>query len=252
MARKSTSKRATSPQAGSQPAPSEADKAPAPAAAETTQAAAPDAAQPKRGPGRPPGSGKDKKPAASNGPSPDRINFYLARFTTLKTEAARVAQEIKADLDRFKGEGGDPGTLKYLHKSLKLDPREAQAGLERLVRYHAGAGIKVSWHDDGQSSMDDVLEVKQPAPNTEGTRDLAKARAHGDGYNAGLSGAVPSDNPFRHAPGSEEYVAWHDGRDQGAEDLSKRKPGQSSRVQQARGADASLPSDTVNPPHMPF
>jgi uncharacterized protein (UPF0335 family) len=167
------------------------------------------------------GRGRPRKvtPPVSNGPSPDRVAKYLAQYTTLKTEAQRVAQSIGTVIKNLKTEGGDGKALKALHASLKLDKAEATARLATLVRYHAGEGIRVTFSpDDGQGSLDDVLGTTQqpaPAPNTKGTRDLARARAHSDGFNSGLSDAAPSDNPFRHAPGSEEYVAWHDGRDDG-------------------------------------
>lgn len=202
--------------------------------------------EPTKARGRP----RKAAPEPSNGPSADRVAEYLARYTTLKTEAQRVAQAISTELTNFEKEGGDKKALKALHDSLKLDPDEARRRLETLVRYHGGQDIRVSWQDDGQSTLDDVLA--DPAPTTAGRHDLAKARAHADGYNSGKAGAIPSDNPFRHQPGSEEYVSWHDGRDEGQRDREARKPEAAARQKRAKRADASLPSDMEPVNEVPF
>jgi hypothetical protein len=199
--------------------------------------------------GRPrkvPANGSDAAPqqAANNGPTNDQIAEALADYTTMETQAARVRQGIKTMLDNFEKLGGDKAELKALHKSMKLDPREAQAKLERRLRYHAGQGIVVSWTDTGQGTVIDQLgpEMQAPAKNTKGQRDLAAARAHSDGYNSGLRGSVPSDNPFSANPGSEEYVQWHDGRDDGQRDREAKNPALRDRIAAAAIADASLPA----------
>lgn len=178
-----------------------------------------------------------------NGPTNDRIAEVLADYTSLDTAGARIRQQIKTLLDGFEKEGGDKAELKALHKSMRLDPREAQAKLERRIRYHAGQGIVVSWETSGQATVLDTLgpEAKAPDKNSKAARQLAAARAHSDGYNSGLKGSVPSDNPFSANPGSEEYVQWHDGRDDGQRDREARNPALRDRIAAAATADASLP-----------
>jgi hypothetical protein len=189
---------------------------------------------------------------ASNGPTNDQITAALADYTSLDTQAARLRQSIKTLLDSFEKLGGDKAELKALHKSLKLDPREAVAKLERRIRYHAGQGITLSWLANGQGTVLDSLgpEVKAPDKQSAADLQLAAVRAHTDGYNSGLRGAVPSDNPFSAAPGSEQYVQWHDGRDDGQRDREAKNPVLQDRIAQAAAADATLPP--VQPAESPL
>jgi ribosome modulation factor len=179
-----------------------------------------------------------------NGPSPERIAEVLAEFTQLTTAGQRINQQKSTLLTTFQKQGGKPKLLKALHASLKLDKAEAVAEIGEYVRYHATQDIRVSWLANGQGALDDVLgdEHAAPAKNTKGQRDLAAARAHSDGYNSGLRGAKPSDNPFAHAPGSEEYVQWHDGRDEGQRDYLNKNGGLADRIAAAATADASMPA----------
>jgi hypothetical protein len=188
------------------------------------------------------------KQSPNNGPTNDRIAAVLAEYTVLDTSGARVRQQIKTLLDAFDKEGGNRKSLKRLHRSMKLDMREAQAELERDVRYHAGQGIALSWLDNGQGSALAELgpEMKAPDKNTKGARALAAARAHSDGYNAGKVGGVPSNNPYSANPGSEEYVQWHDGRDDGQRDREAANPALRDRIAAAALADASLPDSEAS------
>lgn len=183
------------------------------------------------------------------GPSQSRRSEVLAEYTRLTTEGQRVNQAKSTLLTAFTKEGGDTKALKSLHASLKLDPAEAAAKLTTLVQYHAGVNIKVKFGDDGQGSVLDDLGPEQPTPPSDGDKLLSVARAHSDGYNCGRSGATPSDNPFQHQIGSEEYVNWHNGRDEGQADRLKRRPALEARVAASATADAAMPPNTgVFPP----
>lgn len=156
--------------------------------------------------------------APVNGPTPEDEAHTLAELIRLDTAAAKLNQERGNILKRFEKKGGDVKAIKAIKTLVTRDAREAEAYLATLTRYGRNAGIKVTWTDGGQAQLADVLGEeagKPPNRQTEGTRDLAAARAHSDGYNSGLTGAAPSDNPHRGQPGSIEYVEWHDGRDEG-------------------------------------
>jgi len=159
-----------------------------------------------------------------NGPSPEDRAACLAEFTRLSTEGQRINQAKSTLLKNFEKAGGKSKTLKMMHSLLKLDSREAQVEVESYLSYAIGFNIKVSWAPNGQSSLVEELgeAARAPDKNTEGSRDLAAARAHADGYNSGMQGAVPSDNPYRDRPGSEEYVQWHNGRDESSEALKAK------------------------------
>lgn len=180
----------------------------------------------------------------ANAPTPDETARFLASLTRLKTEAQRISGEISALGRSVKARGGPAywKALKDVHDLNKLDPDEARAQLEALVTVAAQQDIRITWMGN-QATFADIMEQNQPPKNTEGSRDLAEARAEADGYNSGKNGAVPSDNPWRHKPGSPEYVAWHNGRDSGAADAARRNGPQAQRIAGAAEADASLPDD---------
>lgn len=187
----------------------------------------------KRGRGRP----RIERP--TNGPTPDQQAETLAELIRLDTESAKLGQAKATVLNRFEKWGGNKKQIKAVKALLMLDGREAQVNVETLLHYSANAGIEVRWQADGQSTLVDSLEPAKPKKTTAGTRDLAAARAESDGYNSGKSGGVPHDNP--HHPGSEEYVAWHDGRDSGARDMAA-KSGLTDRIAASKTADTSMPA----------
>lgn len=177
----------------------------------------------------------------TNGPTPERRAEVLAEYTILTTAGQRNNQAKSTLLKNFASEGGDPKALKSLHASLKLDPAEAAAKLDTLVQYHHGAGIKVRFLDSGQGTVIDELV---PGPRSEANEKLAKARAYSDGYNSGLKGnSAPHDNPK--SIGSEEYVEWHNGRDDGQRDRLLKNPALGSRVAASQQADPSMPGNGI-------
>jgi hypothetical protein len=204
----------------------------------------------KRGPGRPrkessestaPAS-REAAPPKPNRPDANETAERLAKLTRLKTEARRIAGDISALASEAKKAGGPAywKSLVRVHDLQKLDPDEARAELEMLVDVAAQVDIKITWMGD-QAAFADVMDMAQPAKNTQGTRDLAAARAHADGFNSGKNGGVPHDNPFN--PGTEEYVSWHDGRDEGQRSAEAKNPRRAARVKEAATADASLPDE---------
>lgn len=216
--------------------------------AETTdkalgEGAAPEAAA-KRGRGRP----RIERP--TNGPTPDQQAETLAELIRLDTESAELGQAKATVLNRFEKWGGNKKQIKATKALLMLDAREAQVNVETLLHYAANAGIEVRWQADGQSTLVDSLEPAKPKKTTSGTRDLAAAKAHSDGFNSGKAGSVPHDNPF--TPGSEEYVSWHDGRDDGQRAREGKTPGLSDRIAESKTADASMPTTAASEAPAPF
>jgi ribosome modulation factor len=217
---------------------------------------APDA--PKRPRGRPRKVVPIVAAAEDNGPTNDRITEVLAEYTQLDTAGRRINQQKNTVLSNFEKEGGDKSALKALHRALSLDPAEASAKLGRVVRYQASQGISLRWQPDGQSTiMDHLAPGPAPAahPGPHGTtfstsrHDLDKARAHTDGYNSGVAGAAPSDNPFQHIVGSEVYAEWHRGRDEGQQDRLRRNPVLSDRIAGSVSMNPEMPpASEASPP----
>lgn len=189
------------------------------------------------------GAGDGRATATVNGPSQEDRSFVLAEMLRLENARQKVNQEQGTLLSNFEKKGGNKKAIKQVFGLMKLDKRQAQVDFEALILYAAGIEISVPWRTDPQ----DVADDEQPAPKTDGDRDLSAARAHTDGYNSGLRGSVPSDNPFSASPGSIEYVSWHDGRDEGQRDRDKRKPEDAARAAAAGEADTSLPERSSQP-----
>ena len=185
----------------------------------------------------------------SNQPTPAERAEWLAELTRLETAKQRISGETSALATRVKEKGGVKAwkSLKVVHGYKKLDQAEAVALLEDLVVAAAQQDIRISWMGS-QATFADIMEqpeAQPPAKNTTGSRDLAAAKAEMDGYNSGKHGAVPSDNPFRHAPGSAEYVSWHNGRDSGEADRQGKKPAETKRLKDSIAADSTLPDETA-------
>lgn len=167
----------------------------------------------------------------------------MARLTRLKTESRRVAGEISALGNEAKAAGGANywKGIKAVHDLNKLDKAEAIEFLGGLVEIAAQNEIRITWMGS-QASFTDVMDANTaPAKNTTGSRDLATAKAEAAGFKAGKNGQPPHDNP--HSPGTEEYVNWHDGRDEGQRVRDAKKPGEAERVSDAATADATLPDE---------
>ena len=189
--------------------------------AEGAAEAAPADEGPKRGRGRPP------KPKG-NGPSPADKKNALAEYTLLKTESARISQQIAAMLARFDALGGDRKMLKTMHSLSMLEKSEARSFVENIQVYAIDLDI-VEVEADGQANFNGLFggarDPNLPLPKTQEDTDasarLKAARAYSDGYNSGASGMKLGDNPFAHDPGSEAFVQWRNGLEDGLGDKAR-------------------------------
>ena len=184
-----------------------------------------------------------------NGPTPEARAQFLAKMLELEGRKQRISGLMSALKTDVEAAGGNWAGLKMQFKLMKMledDEPAATALVDDIMAGALQAGVKITWVAD-QATFADFMEANQPPPkNTEGTRDLSEARAHGDGYNSGKAGAVPGDNP--HHAGTAEYVSWEKGRADGQLDLELRTPGMADRLEASRQADGSIPDET---PAMP-
>ena len=200
----------------------EADQAPEGTEQETQTEAAEGAEttedKPKRGRGRP------AKPKG-NGPSPAEKKEALADYTILKTEVARVSQQIASLLARFEALGGDRKMLKLMHSLSMVEKSEARAYIQNAQAYAIDMDI-IEVEPDGQANFNGLFggarDPNLPLPKTPEDMDasarLKAAQAYSDGYKAGNSGMKLGDNPFSHDPGSESFVQWRNGLEDGLGD----------------------------------
>lgn len=187
------------------------------------------------------------EPERRNRPTAEQNAGWLSELTKLKTASRAIAGDISALASRVKAAAGPIHwkSIQKVHDLKKLDRDEALGTLESLIEIAAQNDIRVTWMGN-QAAFADVMEQNQPAPqNTQGSRDLAEARAESDGINSGRNGAVPPDYPFKHQPGSVEYVAWHNGRDEGQKQREGKRPAEAARVAEAATADDTLPDDAL-------
>lgn len=135
----------------------------------------------------------------------------------------RANAKRSAAIRKFEAQGIDWGAVKLAHQLKKMEPTEREARLTANTRAMRAAGI--SWDSSGQASFEMGDPPSSAAgPPSHGSEKLARARAFADGYNSGRHGATLESNPFAHMPGSEEYVRWRDGWEDGQADRILLKP----------------------------
>lgn len=150
------------------------------------------------------------------------IQACLAEFTQMDTEMKRLAQRVGAMFRRYEGQGVVPRSIKRAHRLSKLDRAAAAAETRTDIRYMVVAGVLKPADDAwvqqvSQSDLfadDDAETIGTPSP------DLARARAHTDGYNFGRHGGAAVNNPF--PAGTAEHVEWHKGCGDGQADREMR------------------------------
>lgn len=160
---------------------------------------------------------------AGSNVDPNIIQACLAEYTEVNTEIGRLSQRQSAMLARYEKQGVNIKSIKNTHRASKLDKRVATAQAQSDVRYLVITGILSPANDDWvrKVTQSDMF-ARGVAPPGAVSPQLARARAHSDGYNSGRHGAAADTNP--HKPGSAEHVAWLEGLKDGQEDRAL-KPG---------------------------
>lgn len=150
------------------------------------------------------------------------LKDFLEQMQDIDTAMARVRQKGSDLKKRVEKDGGDWKSFKATYAATQLSENEARERLDNLVKYHALINIRVSWEENGQGTLDEVLEEaveKSVTKARDGSeRDFEEARAESDGYNSGRTKGTVDDNPF--PPGSARHVAWIKGLNKYLEDTS--------------------------------
>lgn len=160
---------------------------------------------------------KAKQEALKPNVRPDDEAECFALYCDNMGEMARIKQKIASMLKRYENMGVDPRAVKYAYSMSQKDDAEElhRARTQTLARL----GI-IQWEPDGQGSMDKILAIEKPSPAV--AQKLVLGRARADGYNTAYAGALIGN--CTHPPGSEEFVAWRNGWQQGAADRAEAKP----------------------------
>lgn len=180
----------------------------------------------------------------SSNVDPTIIQACLAEYTVLDTEMKRLSQKQAAMFGRYEGQGVNKLSIKRAHKMSKLDKEAARSQLRTDTRYLIITGVLNPATEDWAKKLqqsDLFSEAEAEAPEASGTvsPDLARARAHSDGYNTGKAGGALGDNRF--TPGTAEYVAWARGCSDG---LADRKARGKAPVKVASGRPRGRPPGT--------
>jgi hypothetical protein len=151
----------------------------------------------------------------ANGTTPELLKNTLTGLEECQIAQARVNAKRKRLKKDWKAAGGTVAALMATFRSTqKNSADEAAVDLEEIVRLHAMLGIQVRvvWDQQGQGAFGDVVDAPpQTQADVDASRRLAAARAYGDGHNSGMNGGTLANNPFTHAPGSEQFVEWQRG-----------------------------------------
>jgi len=161
---------------------------------------------------------------------PSIVQACLAEYTQVDTELKRLSQRQAAMLKRYEGQGVNVRSIKAAHRASKLDTAVARSQAQSDMRYLIIAGILKPADDEWVQtvSQSSLFEANEQSDLGTVSPNLARARAHADGYNTGKAGGEATNNQFQ--PGTQEYVAWAQGHKDGAADralkpkLAKVKP----------------------------
>ena len=147
-------------------------------------------------------------------PTPQEKRAALDQYSEIKRSIASLSRQARTVLKDHEAQGGDGKMIMAMWKLESLTSGEAEAHVARYFEYARDIGIRVHFETSGQGALTDMLASPgAAAPSLDAEAALQAARAYSDGYNSGRNGAAPSDNP--HHPGTEPYIKWHNGRDDG-------------------------------------
>ena len=153
------------------------------------------------------------KPNAS---AADKATCF-AEYSEKMSEIARIKQAISVTLGRFEKMGVDPKAIKFAYRMSSKDDATGQHRTN--TEYLALLGI-IEVDDAGQASFAKALNVERPTG--EAATKLTTARAYNDGYNSGRHGG--KNDACRFKTGTEEFVSWRNGWEDGAADRLAKNP----------------------------
>lgn len=151
----------------------------------------------------------------------------FAEYSEKMGEMARIKQAISVSLGRYEKLGVDPKAVKFAYRmSGKEDAAEQH---RKNTEYLALFGI-IEVDESGQANFVKALQIERPTG--EAATKLAIARAYSDGYNSGRHGGKIDACRFK--AGSEEFVSWRNGWEDGAADRLAKNP-EADKVKVATG-----------------
>lgn len=200
-----------------------------------------------------------RKPKAEDTAAPRKnvsataITDCMAEYEEMMGRRARLDAQIGAMFMKYeKAEGVDRAQVKRSYRRRNMDPAEVRSEIEVDMHYTRVLG-QIEWDaKSGQGSfIEAIAAIPTPVVSKVADANLARARAHSDGYNSGKAGAKVGSCRF--SVGSEQYVAWRDGWQDGTADREAVKPGASNvvkadaRRERKGGAKAAAETPPIDP-----
>lgn len=162
---------------------------------------------------------------------PNDIADCAAEYELLMGQRSRIDAKIAHCFDRFEKKGVTRAPIKRAYKRRNMTADEVRAELAEDTLYARVLG-HIEWDKQGQASFTKAMSVEIARPNGDAASRLAGARAYNDGYNTALHGGLIGS--CKHQTGSEEFVRWRDGWQDGSEARAETKP-------EATNGDAAKP-----------
>jgi ribosome modulation factor len=175
-----------------------------------------------------PGAETPPPPGGNKVASPALIAEAVARYVEDRGIVARAASHCGAHLAQYEAQGVDPAIVKLTAAAMKLSQKEAAARHDKLTEYMVAANVVLP--EDLDWSQDQGGFAFKPATGDAADR-VAGTRGKSQGYKAGRKGHSREGNPYKHLPGSPQFVGWLDGLQEGLEDRKALKPDAERTVQ---------------------
>ena len=178
----------------------------------------------------------DQKP---NTPADDVAECYV-EYTEMMGQIARVRQKIASMLQRFDGMGVNIKAVKACYRLANMD--DAPDYVKEMLRAAAILNIiPAEQESDGQMTFLPGLKVAPPSAASQGK--VNRSKVFWDGYDAGLAGHLIEVCKFQ--AGTEDFVTWRDGWDDGHRDFdAKPKKEKKAKPQRVNDRAATQPPET--------
>lgn len=160
------------------------------------------------------------EPATPNTNTDDVAECYV-EYTEFMGQIARVRQKIATMLARYENMGVHTKSVRACYRLANMD--DAPDYVKEMLRTAAILKIiPAAEESDGQMTFLPGLKVAPPSPAS--ASKVNRSKVFWDGYDAGLAGHLVETCTF--AAGSEDFVTWRDGWEDGHRDWEAKPKNQ--------------------------
>lgn len=159
---------------------------------------------------------KDDKPQdqKSNVP-PETIRSAVRECSQLKAAIDAATGEYRACLKKWKSQGVNPKMIAEVIQARKVDPGVIQQEMRERIRYLALFNMPTK-----QSDLFNGLDLSGTTQKEQAEHREWEAKTLG--YEAGYAGKPIDENPWHDKPGSESFVNWREGWQDGQAALARQ------------------------------